>query len=118
VVLIDPPYELGDDGTAAARTANRVLAGNGGAVIAVWAPIKDLAAFDALLTGLEEAAGRRPVLLAEARLRPLDDPLRLNGCAMVVINPPAGLEAQADQAAKWIAGRLGEAGALGRAQSL
>jgi 23S rRNA (adenine2030-N6)-methyltransferase len=118
LVLIDPPYEAGDDAERAARSVRRVLAQNGAAVIAVWAPIKDLAAFDALLTGLEEAAGRRPILLAEVRLRPLDDPLRLNGCAVVVINPPAGLEGPAGEAAAWIAAALGEAGGLGRARLL
>jgi 23S rRNA (adenine2030-N6)-methyltransferase len=118
LVLIDPPYEAGDDAALAARTVRRVLAQNGAAVIAVWAPIKDLAAFDALLTGIEKAAGRRRILLADARLRPLDDPLRLNGCAMVVVNPPFGLAAPAGDAAAWIAATLGETGGLGRARLL
>jgi 23S rRNA (adenine2030-N6)-methyltransferase len=115
LVLIDPPYEAGDDPDRAAEAVSRVLARNGGAVIAVWAPIKDLAAFDALIARLEEASGRRPMLLVEARLRSLDDPLRLNGCAMAIINAPAALESPAAAAARWIAGALGEPGGLGRA---
>ncbi len=114
LVLIDPPYEAGDDPDRVADVVRAVLARNAGAVIAVWAPIKDLAGFDALVGSLEESAVA--LLLIETRLRPPNDPLRINGCAMIVINPPAGLEAPAAAAASWIAGALGEAGGLGRAR--
>jgi 23S rRNA (adenine2030-N6)-methyltransferase len=116
LVLIDPPYEASDDPDRAADTARAVLARNAGAVIAVWAPIKDLAGFDALVGALEESAGDRAPLLIETRLRPPDDPLRMNGCAMIVINAPAGLEAPATAAASWIAATLGEAGGFGAAR--
>jgi 23S rRNA (adenine2030-N6)-methyltransferase len=116
LVHIDPPYEAGDDAALAARAVKDVLARNRAAVIAVWAPIKDLAGFDALVSGIEAAGA--PVLLVETRLRRPDDPLRLNGCAMVVVNPPVGLEGPAGDAAAWIAGALGEPGGLGRAQIL
>jgi 23S rRNA (adenine2030-N6)-methyltransferase len=115
VVLIDPPYELGDDARSAAAAARAVLARNGAAIVAVWAPIKDLASFDAFLGALETAAGGRPVLVAEVRLRPLDDPTRLNGCAMIVIGAPAVIEAPAAAAANWIATVLGEQNPVGRA---
>lgn len=116
LALIDPPYEASDDPDRAAGAVRAVLARNSGAVIAVWAPIKDLAGFDALVGALEESAGERGLLLIETRLRPPNDPLLMNGCAMIVINPPAGLEAPAAAAATWIAGALGEAGGLGRAR--
>jgi 23S rRNA (adenine2030-N6)-methyltransferase len=116
LVLIDPPYEASDDPDRAADAVRAVLARNAGAVIAVWAPIKDLAGFDALVGALEESAGDRALLLIETRLRPPNDPLRMNGCAMIVINPPAGLDGPAAAAATWIAGALGEAGGIGRAR--
>ena len=116
LVLIDPPYEAGDDPDRAAATARAVLARNGGAVIAVWAPIKDLAGLDALIGVLEETAGDRALLLVETRLRPPDDPLRMNGCAMIVINPPPGLQGPSADAAAWIGAAHGEAGGLGRAR--
>lgn len=116
LVLIDPPYEASDDPDRAAAAVHAVLARNAGAVIAVWAPIKDLAGFDALVGALEESAGDRRLLLIETRLRPPNDPLRMNGCAMIVINPPAGLEAPAAAAAAWIAAALGEDGGLARAR--
>ena len=116
MVLIDPPYELADDAEGAAATTRQVLLRNGAAVVAVWAPVKDLTSFDDLLGGLEAAAGARPLLVAEARLRRLDDPTRLNGCAMVVVNAPAAILGPANEAADWIAEALGEFGALGRAR--
>jgi 23S rRNA (adenine2030-N6)-methyltransferase len=115
MVLIDPPFERGDDDEQAIQTAARILERNPGAVIAIWLPIKDLASFDAFGSRLEDAAARTPMLTVEVRLRPLADPMRLNGCAVAVINPPPDLAAPAAAAAQWIAGALGEAGAIGRA---
>jgi 23S rRNA (adenine2030-N6)-methyltransferase len=108
LVLIDPPFEAGDDGAQAAALIGRILGRNPAAVAAVWAPIKDLAGFDALCGEIEDAAGERPVLIAEARLRAPDDPLRLNGCAMIIVNPTRGLGAQAREAAAWIAATFGD----------
>jgi 23S rRNA (adenine2030-N6)-methyltransferase len=118
MVLIDPPFERGDDPLKAGEVAGLVLRRNPGAVVAVWAPIKDLASFDALLTELEDAAGPASVLVAEVRLRPLVDPMTMNGCAMVVINPPPGLAEPALAAARWIAREIGVEGSLGRVANL
>jgi 23S rRNA (adenine2030-N6)-methyltransferase len=110
LVLIDPPFEADDDGMRAADTLERTLSRNASAVVAVWAPIKDLASFDALAADLEDAARGRPVMVAELRMRALDDPTRLNGCAMVVANPPEGLADIAREAGGWIVSNLGGAG--------
>ena len=114
LALIDPPYEAPGDGTRAAAFVRAASRRNPRAVIALWAPIKDLTGFDALRSRLAEA-GR--YTLVECRLRPLDDPMRLNGCAMAVFNAPAGLDDTFAAAAAWIVGDLSEAGAashLGR----
>ena len=118
LVLIDPPFERGDDYAQAAALTATLLRVNRAAVIALWLPIKDLATYDAFLGEIEDAAAPRPILAAEVRLRPLTDPLRLNGCAMLVVNPPTGLEGEARAAADWIAANLGEAGAVGRVSRL
>jgi 23S rRNA (adenine2030-N6)-methyltransferase len=115
LVLIDPPFEAHDDGVRAADALARILSRNPTAVVAVWTPIKDLAGFDTLLGDLEDAAGGRPVLVREVRLRPLDDPMRLNGCAMIIANPPAGLDAAAREAAVWIELTFGDRGGRGSA---
>lgn len=110
LVLVDPPFEAADDGARAAQTLGRILARNREAVVAVWAPIKDLASFDVLAIDLEDAAAGRPMVVAELRLRPLDDPMRMNGCAMVVANPPEGLASVAREAGDWIVSTFGESG--------
>jgi 23S rRNA (adenine2030-N6)-methyltransferase len=109
LVLVDPPFEASDDGARAARLTAQILARNSSAVIAVWAPIKDLASFDSLSGEIEDAAGDRPVLIAQARLRPPDDPMRLNGCAMIIVNPAPALDVAAREAAGWIAKTFGDA---------
>jgi len=37
--------------------------------------------------------------------------MRMNGCAVVILNPPAGAETAAREVCGWVAGTLGEAGA-------
>ena len=114
LVLIDPPYEAGDDPDRVAVATRAALTRNAAAIIAIWAPLKDLAGYDALLGAIEDAAAPRPILVAETRLRAPDDPMRMNGCAMAVVNSPPGLETAAAAAAEWIAARVGETGGFGR----
>jgi len=115
LVLIDPPFERGDDYPALAAAAAAILSAAPAAVIAIWAPIKDLATFDSLVGAVEDAAldvqPNAAILVSEARLRPLSDPMRMNGSALLVVNPPEGAQAAAAAAAAWIAARCGEAGA-------
>jgi len=118
LVLIDPPFERGDDHDQAVALTDALLRRNPSAVIAIWAPVKDLASFDTFLGALEDVAGWAPILLAEARLRPLTDPMKMNGCALAIVNPPENLTDACAQAAKWIANTLGEAGAKGQAKIL
>lgn len=110
LVLIDPPYEAGDDKTQVGRLVTAILKINPAAVIVVWAPLKDLASFDAQVWSLEDAAAGTPILIAEARLRPLTDPLRLNGAALIILNAPAALERPAREIAIWVAGLSHEGG--------
>jgi len=109
-VLIDPPFEQPDDYHRAADTAAAIALADPRATIAVWTPLKDLETFDGFLRRLDKAGIKR-MLVAEARLRPLSDPMRMNGCAVVVLNPPPGAEAAANEICGWVAGTLGEAGA-------
>jgi 23S rRNA (adenine2030-N6)-methyltransferase len=114
---IDPPYERGDDYVRAAQAAAAAIARNPGAVVMIWLPLKDLETFDAFLRRLE-AAVSAPVTVAEARLRPLDDPSRMNGCALAVLNPPDGLPLALAEICRWVAQSLGDAGADARVWNL
>ncbi len=118
LALIDPPFEAGDDYRRAAEAVKSILALNSGAVIAIWTPLKDLAGFDAFLGDLEDAASGHSILVAQTRLRPLTDPMKLNGCAMIVVNPTAGLASGVGEAAAWIAANLGDPGGEGRVEVL
>jgi len=103
---IDPPFERSDDYV---RTAGLAVAAAGrGATVAIWVPLKDLETFDGFLRRLEDADA--PILVAEVRLFPLDNPMRLNGCAMIVANPSLGLEADMREICAWTASRLGGPG--------
>lgn len=112
LVLIDPPYERPDDYVRSAETAIAVVRAAPDAVVAIWCPLKDLETFDGFIRRLD---GVKPggVLAAEARLRPLTNPMKMNGCAMVVVNAPADLDAAAGSICGWVAQTLGDPGGRG-----
>jgi len=109
LLLIDPPFERGDDYAQVLETLARTKAT--GASALVWLPLKDLETFDAFLRGLD-ALGLHNVAVAEVRLRPLSNPMRMNGCALVMIGVPH-VVAQADAICRWVAACGGEAGSRG-----
>lgn len=109
LLLIDPPFERPDDYPRVAQACTAVLRRNPKAVIAIWTPLKDLETFDGFLRRLEDV----PVpetLICEVRLRPLTDPVKLNGCTMVIVNPWPELDEQMRAITGWAAQNLGEPG--------
>ena len=110
LVLIDPPFERPDDYVRAADTAAAIVKADATAVVAIWTPLKDMETFDGFLRRLVSGTDA-PTLVAEARLRPLTNPMKMNGCAMVVVNPPEGADAAAAEICGWVAEALGEGGA-------
>jgi 23S rRNA (adenine2030-N6)-methyltransferase len=116
-VLIDPPYERADDYQRLVETVGQGLRASPRAVFLAWAPLKDLETFDALLRGVE-ALEPRSALVAEVRLRPPLDPMKFNGCALIVLNAPEGLEPPLSAACAWVAERFGEPGGSGRVYPL
>jgi 23S rRNA (adenine2030-N6)-methyltransferase len=109
LVLIDPPFERADDYARIAETVAAVCARNPAAALMVWLPLKDLATFDAFLGDFEDAVDA-PALVAETRMRPLADPMKMNGCALVLVNAPEGFDEPLDAVCRWTAETLGEAG--------
>ena len=118
LVIIDPPYEKPDDAAQAAALVRDVLNLSPGAAFAIWAPIKDLAGLDALAGAVEDAAAGAPVILAQARLRALRNPMIMNGTAMLLVNPPADTLRACHAISHWVSSVLGEPGGLGRAEFL
>ncbi len=112
-ILIDPPFERADDYDQILATTDAVVAADPRAVIAAWLPLKDLETFDSFLRRLEDLEPGR-IVSAEARLKPLNEPLRMNGCAMVLVGAPPEVEAPLAEVCDWVAARLGGPGARGR----
>ena len=106
LVLIDPPYEAPHEH---ARVANGLAAGwrrfHTG-VFAAWYPIKHRAPVRALHEAVRES-GMRDVLAAELWLREPTDPARLNGCGLLVVNPPYGFAQEAPPLLSALLARLG-----------
>lgn len=94
LILIDPPYEAPDEFATITKTLSAAHQKFNSGVYAIWYPIKHRPPvrdfFEALkLTKL------RDVVSLEFLLRDPTDPARMNGCGLLVVNPPFGLEAQA-----------------------
>jgi 23S rRNA (adenine2030-N6)-methyltransferase len=93
LVLIDPPFEAREGEFAAIETALlRAHARWPNGVYATWYPIKSLRAIAPFHRHL--AAGPfEKVMAAELLVQPDDSPLRLNGCGMLIANPPWKIDA-------------------------
>jgi 23S rRNA (adenine2030-N6)-methyltransferase len=109
LVLIDPPYEQPGE-------YERVVAGlqTGAArfehgVYAAWYPIKHRSPVNAFHLALRQS-GLRDLLALELWLREPTDPTRLNGCGLLVRNPPFGFAAEAGPILAALRDRLGEDG--------
>jgi 23S rRNA (adenine2030-N6)-methyltransferase len=109
LVLIDPPFERADDYRQIIDTLGGLHRRNRDAAALVWLPLKDLETFDGFLRDLEDEVAA-PLLAAETRMRPLSDPLKMNGCALVLLNPPPGFAADLEAICGWVARTLGEGG--------
>ena len=109
LVLIDPPFERADDYRRCVDTLAAVARRNPTAGVMIWLPLKDLETFDGFLRDAEEA-GAGPLTVVEARMRPLTDPMKMNGCALVLARPPADIAADLDEICAWTVRSLGEGG--------
>jgi 23S rRNA (adenine2030-N6)-methyltransferase len=109
LVLIDPPFERPDDYRRIVTTAAGVRQRNTDATLLVWLPLKDLETFDSFLRDLEDCVGAA-VVVAETRMRPLTDPMKMNGCALVQIGGPQEILAELEAICTWTAQTLGEKG--------
>ncbi len=104
LILIDPPYE---DPSEYARLAEGMTTAHNrfrGGVIAAWYPAKRRAS----VRGFFNSLTLRDVIVAELLLREPVDPTRLNGCGMVIVNPPYRFEEEAGPIMDALLNRLGE----------
>jgi len=94
LVLMDPPYEVPDEFGRVVAGLQTASARFSTAVLAAWYPIKHRSPVTTFLESVR-LAGLRDCVAAELWLREPTDPARLNGCGLLVRNPPWGFEAAA-----------------------
>jgi 23S rRNA (adenine2030-N6)-methyltransferase len=87
LVLIDPPFEKRDEFVALARGLRQAYRRWATGQYLLWYPVKDRPPVQAFHQLLKEAGIPR-ILMAEFLLRPDDDAGRLNGCGLILVNPP------------------------------
>jgi 23S rRNA (adenine2030-N6)-methyltransferase len=112
-VVIDPPFERPDDYARIIQAVDGLLARPRPTAVLIWLPLKDLETFDGFLRRLEGLA-RPSTLVLEVRLHPLTDPMRMNGCALVMMGAPDGLEDDLQAAADWVVRLSGGPGGLAK----
>ena len=92
LVLIDPPFE---DPQEFARLASGLATGHArmrNGTFLAWYPIKHRTPVRDFHRAVRQS-GIRDVIVAELCLREPLDPARLNGCGLLLINPPFGFDA-------------------------
>jgi 23S rRNA (adenine2030-N6)-methyltransferase len=106
LVLLDPPYEAPDELDRLAAGLSTGWARFRTGVFAAWYPIKHRAPVRAFFATMQQS-GIRDLVAAELLLREPLDPTRLNGCGMLVINPPYRFDAETPPILAALLDRLG-----------
>ena len=109
LVLVDPPFEQDSDFFRLARGFAAAHRKWPTGIYVLWYPIKTRSEPDALAKSLRRL-GTAKILRAELNVAPLSDPTRLNGCGLILVNPPWTLESELSALLPALAGILGRAG--------
>jgi 23S rRNA (adenine2030-N6)-methyltransferase len=105
IILIDPPFEEEGELARLAAGLDEGLRRFATGVFIAWYPIKDGKTQRRLLTRLAETAPRR-LLSLEVLIRQVRNRQALNGCGLLIANPPFGLETVLRNAAPALTRRL------------
>lgn len=111
LVLIDPPFEVTDEFQRIAKGLDQALKRWPTGIYGVWYPIKAKEPVERFLG--EVATFGRPCLTAEFHRSSPDDPTRLNGCGLLLINPPWRLDESLSEMLSLLADRLSATGPAG-----
>ena len=102
LVMIDPPYEVErKDFPQLVELIAAAYRKWPTGVFAIWYPIKDRAMIDRFEKKMIKTGIRRQ-LVCEVCVWPDDTPVGLNGCGLLVINPPWKFSEDADEALQWL----------------
>ncbi len=105
LVLIDPPFEAPDEFARLAEGLRIGVQRFRTGVFAAWYPVKHRAPPREFHLALRQS-GIRDIVAVELWLRAPLDASRLNGCGLVIINPPFGFEAAAEEILEALLERL------------
>lgn len=102
LVMIDPPYEVErKDFPQLVELIATVYQKWPTGTYAIWYPIKDRALIERFEKKMMRTGIRRQ-LICEVCVWPDDTPVGLNGCGLLIINPPWKFADEADQALQWL----------------
>jgi 23S rRNA (adenine2030-N6)-methyltransferase len=107
VLLIDPPYERPDEMVKAVWALDEARKRFATGIVMLWYPIKASAEHRAV----QEAVARRSslkALIAELSIRPETEARGLNGCGLLIVNPPWTLKAELEVLVPFLAERLAQ----------
>jgi 23S rRNA (adenine2030-N6)-methyltransferase len=107
LVFIDPPFEARDEFGTLADGLRRGHARFRHGTFAGWYPVKKMAAVREFHASLA-SCGVPDIVSVELHLRDTSSPDRLNGCGLIVINPPYQFESQARSIADALLDGLGD----------
>ncbi len=110
LVLIDPPFEETGEFERIAERLGRAHRRWPGGIYAVWYPIKDAGAVNAFHDALRGAKIPKITDFSILVRKPSSEP-RLDGCGMLIVNPPFTLEEEMRTIMPALSARLGERGA-------
>lgn len=99
-ILIDPPYEDPNEFIRLAKNLPLALKRFATGIFGVWFPIKNKQQSQAFYQTLKQNINNS-ILVVELTIYP-DLPQHLNGCGMIIINPPWQLEQQLSETLPWL----------------
>lgn len=101
LVLMDPPFEQPNEFSALKENLAAALKRFETGVYAIWYPIKKRADTTRWIESLKTTL-TRPCLTTELCIYPDDVSNQLNGCGMLVINPPWQLDVILEETVPWL----------------
>jgi 23S rRNA (adenine2030-N6)-methyltransferase len=106
-VLIDPPFEQSGEFERLVEGLQKAHGRWPGGIYALWYPVKDRKSVAEFHTALTQS-GTAKIMRAELMIRGGSDAPRLDGCGMIIVNPPFVLEAELRSIFPALAHCLGE----------
>jgi 23S rRNA (adenine2030-N6)-methyltransferase len=101
LVLIDPPYENPNEFKQLTAALTVALKRWETGIYAIWYPIKERHPIEQFHHLLKETINR-PMLVTELSIYPEDLPSHLNGCGLLIINPPWKFDQEMNQTLPWL----------------